>query len=153
MAQLTAAHPVLPCSHLPDSPHSQAAPWLGGRPAATKVWQHQAHRGCVRVCLCVCNGSVLTSTKLVNRWFCNARPASVLPVFCAINSQQLWAVSVWLFTHILFQQEASSPTCLLDSPGQGEVIILQPCCLCDARVLLEWVASLPQRPLVSAWSL
>lgn len=51
------------------------------------------------------------SSELVTRLFCNAHPlALVLPVSCAINNQQLWAVLVWMCPKSLSsRQKVSGP--------------------------------------------
>lgn len=51
------------------------------------------------------------SSELVTRLFCNAHPlASVLPVSCAINDQQLWVVLAWMCPKLLSsRQKASRP--------------------------------------------
>ena len=51
------------------------------------------------------------SSELVTRLFCNAHPlALVLPVSCAVNNQQLWAVLVWMCPKSLSsRQKVSGP--------------------------------------------
>ncbi|CAI9161884.1 unnamed protein product [Rangifer tarandus platyrhynchus] len=51
------------------------------------------------------------SSELVTGLFCNAHPlALVLPVSCAINNQQLWAVLAWICPKSLSsRQKVSGP--------------------------------------------
>lgn len=57
------------------------------------------------------------SSALVTRLFCNAQPlASVLPVSCAINNQQLWVALACCLQNHCPDKRALCPT---EPPGLG----------------------------------